>query len=454
MRYHLYLIGFLFFFFNIPETVALKNTLGFLVLCSSVFAFYRQKNLIIDNFLFEYSRNIFFILILLSLYIFIHLIFFAWEPIWSLSDYKSHWFYPVIYFFSGAVIVFYFSKIDNFGKKLISFIFIFLTIHIAYAVVQFLIDSFNSGVLQFRVGGHIGAELTSYIANIVQAFLLGELIYRSKKKENYMFFDSKIIIFIFLLTTLAIFFTAVRFSTLIYLFLLLLSVFIFLFLNKVSNFKNNLYIFSLTLSLISLILYGSFSYDKRWSSLIETISIATDTKNNKAWLDKDLYSLPKLSNGEDVSRSNYERIAWAYQGLKYIYAHPMGIGYGRNIFGHAIENEYRYLLGDEAKKVRGKHSHSGIIDFTIGVGLLGAILWFVFIFLLLKFLFLNLKRDISAPSIIGILITTSFLARSFVDSFMRDHMFQQFMLLMGILVALSIFEKKGETNYAPSDSFK
>jgi len=444
MKPYLYLFGLLFFFFNVPQTTAIKNTLGFLLLLSSLFVIHRQKNLIIDNFSFVESSNVFLSLIFLSIYILLNSLFFAWEPIWSLGEFKSHWLYPVIYFFSGATLVFSLSRRPNYGNRLLSFIFIFLTIHIVIGVTKFLLDSFSSGVILFRVGGFIGAELTSYIANIIQAFILGELLYRFIKGKKYMIFSSRLIILIFFLVTLTTFFTAVRNSIVIFSLLLLLSVILILFLNKFSSTKKkNSPLILLSIILIVSMAASSIFYDKRWISLVETINIAIDTKNNKAWLDKDKYPLPKLANGEEVSRSNYERIAWAYQGLKYIYSHPaVGIGFGRNIFGHAIEHEYTYLLGETAKKTRGMHSHSGIIDFTIGVGIIGAFGWFIFIFLLLKFFFLNIKKNISAPSMIGLLLSISFVARSFVDSFMRDHMFQQFMLLMGILLALSVIERK------------
>ena len=84
-------------------------------------------------------------------------------------------------------------------------------------------------------------------------------------------------------------------------------------------------------------------------------------------------ALGSLANGVQLNHSNYMRIAWAAKGVEYISKDIYGIGYGRNVFGHAIE---KY---DDNDSIRGWHSHSGIVDFTIGVGLIGLLLWISFI---------------------------------------------------------------------------
>ena len=85
---------------------------------------------------------------------------------------------------------------------------------------------------------------------------------------------------------------------------------------------------------------------KNITALLDSIeglhALATDTENNTYW--KDRQNPPKLSNGEVVSHSNYMRIAWALKGVEYISNDLLGIGYGRNVFGHAIEKyEKKYL---------------------------------------------------------------------------------------------------------------
>ena len=195
-------------------------------------------------------------------------------------------------------------------------------------------------------------------------------------------------------------------------------------------------------SLCSLPLLYNLKYDSRWDSLIETIPIALDTENNVfwqvdgvTWKEGDNSAVGSLANGVQLNHSNYMRIAWAAKGVEYIFKDIYGIGYGRNVFGHAIE---KY---DDNASIRGWHSHSGIIDFTIGVGLIGLLLWTSFICSVILHgasVFIN-KGNYFA--LLSVFISSGFFIRSIVDSNMRDHMFKQFFLILGITLVLAFYEK-------------
>ena len=81
-----------------------------------------------------------------------------------------------------------------------------------------------------------------------------------------------------------------------------------------------------------------------------------------------------------MDASAYMRIAWFKEALVFIGEHPLGIGYGRNAFGHGIKIKYGKRVG---------HSHSGILDLTIGTGIPGALLWLGF---LLSLVYLAFRR--------------------------------------------------------------
>ena len=214
----------------------------------------------------------------------------------------------------------------------------------------------------------------------------------------------------------------------------------------IDNPKYNLKVKScIALSLVilcSLPLLYNVKYDSRWDSLIETIPIALDTENNVFWQVKDATwregnnsAIGSLANGVQLDHSNYMRIAWAAKGVEYISKDIYGIGYGRNVFGHAIE---KY---DDNDSIRGWHSHSGIVDFTIGVGLIGLLLWISFISSVILYgtsVFIN-KGNYFA--LLSVFISSGFFIRSVVDSNMRDHMFKQFFLILGITLVLAFYEK-------------
>lgn len=162
----------------------------------------------------------------------------------------------------------------------------------------------------------------------------------------------------------------------------------------------------------------------------ETVPIALDTTNNKAWLDSKKYEYPKLSNGETVSSSNYERPAWVKEGLILISENPLGVGYGRNAFGH----------GSRQIRRSGGHSHSGIIDLGIGTGIPGMALWVLFLGALVYYGFSSFKNTVVILARRLFFIASGFCFRMIVDSVIRDHMLEQFMFLAGFLLTMSARE--------------
>jgi O-antigen ligase len=94
---------------------------------------------------------------------------------------------------------------------------------------------------------------------------------------------------------------------------------------------------------------------------------------------------------------------------------------------------------------RGKHSHSSFIDLTVGAGVLSTILWLLFIIKLFLYSFQKYKINVSYYSIAISILTVDFVSRSLIDSIMRDHMFQQYMLILGILLAMLIYGQNSES---------
>ena len=244
----------------------------------------------------------------------------------------------------------------------------------------------------------------------------------------------------FLLCILSSIIEGMRFGAISLFFMSVTGGVFFIIDNSKFNVKIKSIIILIFLIICSLPLLHNAQNDARWSSLIETIPIALDTENNSYWMG-DNTKIPSLANGEIVKPSNYMRIAWASKAVEYISNDIFGIGYGKNIFGHAIE---KYEEAPES--VRGSHSHSAIIDFTIGVGLLGLVIWLSFI---IKIILSSAKLFINSGNyfaLLSVFLTSGFMLRSIVDSNMRDHMFKQFFLILGIALTLSIYENNKNKN--------
>ena len=118
--------------------------------------------------------------------------------------------------------------------------------------------------------------------------------------------------------------------------------------------------------------------------------------------------------------------------------HPLGVGYGRNAFGHALRKHEDTPLG---------HAHSGIIDLTVATGWPGLLLWLAFIGLSLRHGWLRYRDQSDPRGLILFFVTAGFFGRMLLDSINRDHMLVMFFLLLGTLLpALSDNEQEGKVN--------
>lgn len=88
------------------------------------------------------------------------------------------------------------------------------------------------------------------------------------------------------------------------------------------------------------IAYISYRKDARWQKFFGTLPLAWDTVHHKAWLDSQTYPCPLLPDGQPVDQSTYERVAWIKEGVLSVRDHPLGVGFGRHVFGTAITQKY------------------------------------------------------------------------------------------------------------------
>lgn len=176
--------------------------------------------------------------------------------------------------------------------------------------------------------------------------------------------------------------------------------------------------------------------DARWQSLFDTVPIAWDTQTNLAWMRQAPY--PLLPSGEIVNDSNYDRLAWIKEGIGLIKDQPLGTGYARSAFGDRVVVKY-----PAAAALRGAHSHSGLVDFTIANGLPALALWLAFLVSMLTLGWRGYQAGHMAAGLMLVFLVTGFLGRSIVDSTLRDHMLQQFMFL--VLAFAVLAQPKQET---------
>jgi len=425
----------LIFVLSIPGTMALRSVLAVFLLLSLMLIWFKYKKDTILLIRGKRFKNITLILLAISTYILVHSIFLSHESDWSLGEFKSHWLYPMLYFVIGILLALLSQNKKYFSREtLITILFYGLFLHILYIDLSALEDFLKHGIIVRRYGGLSGGPAAaSYLTNVLFAFITTEILYRFTRKKQVIKISNISLAVVFILCLLSAIIESSRFGIMLSILILLMAVFLFVKKSEIlAIYKLGYSIFFILL--VSIPMVYSLNTDPRWGLVGDTVEITLKDDNSKRWLDKKAEPLKTLSG--DVVSSGYLRMAWFITGIEYISKNPIGIGYGRNAFGHAIEiNEG---IGD----FRGGHSHSSIIDFAIGVGIIGVVAWMFFIFKVFQYAFIEYRISGGYYSILTILVVFDFFIRSFVDSNMRDHVFQEFMVILGIILTLSECERQ------------
>ena len=178
--------------------------------------------------------------------------------------------------------------------------------------------------------------------------------------------------------------------------------------------------------------------DPRWQTLWATIPVALDTTHHLAWLNAQRYPLPHLPNGQVVSASNYLRVAWIKEGLRTVIRYPLGVGYGRSAFGHAL----RLRFGDAATTMGLNNS---LLTVAIGTGIPGTLLWLGWFWSMARFSFTRVTGKHAFAARFSLLIILAFGVRMCLDNVMQNYTLEQFMFLVGLLFPLSL--GAGAPNY-------
>ncbi|MEO1766421.1 O-antigen ligase family protein [Thiobacter aerophilum] len=160
--------------------------------------------------------------------------------------------------------------------------------------------------------------------------------------------------------------------------------------------------------------------DSRWQGTLQSARLAWHADTRAVVLGE---SLP---SGGDPSA--YLRLAMLKEGLRLVAEHPLGIGFGRNAFGHGLNMAYGQGSG---------HSHSSLLDISIGTGVPGALLIVICFLSLIQRGWHAARRRADTFGLLLFLLACATFARSLLDSNLRDHMLQQSLFLFGILLALT-----------------
>lgn len=431
------LIAGLMFVWPIMHTIGLRYSLAGLLFIATALWFQSNKPLLTQALK---SRSIVLTtgaLVVLTIWFAFQGFWFSTEAGWIWKEFRSQWVKDILFWLLGLILG---AGVIVRDEKTNRYWLMAMILGLAGLVVlsAMLVTWVwaTTGAIPKMYDGLTGSRtMTSFVTNMLLAFLVGDFLARAR---GVTFLPWRVGITIALIV-LCLFNTLLSGTRHGWVGVIMLSVsgVMIHYINGWRHLTKKAVLFLPGL-LAVLMLGGWFSWkvDPRWGTLKETLPIAWDIDSNKAWINSDLYPLPKLSTGESVNDSNYQRPAWIHAGVRMVLENPLGVGYGRHAFGHELVRRY-----PESNPPAGLHAHSGMIDLAVGGGLPAVMIWTLFVLMLVWLGGSAYFKNGSGAGLVLLFLTTGFFGRSLIDSNMRDHSFEQFMFIAGFLLANTNFSK-------------
>jgi O-antigen ligase len=431
----LVLLGLLFFVWPMPHTVSVRDLLLVLNLCLFGYLAWQRG----------WPRQSFRKLLLpasalaaLTAWMYLVAFFISPETSWSLDEISSQWIRALLALLAGVVVAIAVKKESGLVQKTLFVIFVALMLHVLYVDLEALNIWLHDQNLERLAGLTEGPDKSNYLTNLLFCFLLTESFSRIFHKKGMLPFGNGVLTAALVLAVISVIVERTR-NGIIMLVLMLLALGALYLVEQRKRLKKTAIIGGIATMFMVVIAGLGLVVAARQSSslnnLVATVSIGWDTENSKAWQNDGRDGWPKLPSGETVDSSAYLRIAWLKEGLILFKEHPYGIGFGRNAFGHGLKAKYGK---------GGGHSHSGLLDFAIGTGVPGTLLWLGFFVSLMRLAWKRSRAAHSPVAILLMLLLLDFGARVFLDSVIRDHMLQQFMLLVGFASVIMMSGTQGK----------
>lgn len=429
----LIVLELLFFVLPLPRTISLRDLL--LVLTLVLFGYLAGNKRGLGKIL----RELFIpaaILIGLTAWMYAVAVFVSSETAWSLGEIRSQWWRALAALLAGILVALATRGNPGLKQNALAALFVALLAHILCVDFHAAWQWLAYGATERTAGLTAGPDISSYLTNILFGFVLVELFCRALYKKRTLPFPSVVHYTVLVLAGISVVVELTRNGIITLVLMLMVLGMLILLERRIHRRKFSLAIglsLMLLVAMAGLGLIATARQSVNLDNLMETIPIAWDTEHNKAWQDPLKYAPPTVSSGESVDVSTYLRIAWIKEGLILAWEHPLGIGYGRSAFGHGIRAKYGIEAG---------HSHSGLLDIAIGIGIPGALLWIGFFATLM---YQAVRRWRAAPNyaaVLLLLVLVDYGVRGLLDSIQRDHMLQQFMFLAGLAAVMMVTETK------------
>lgn len=423
------LIGALFAIWPVPHTISLRELL---LVSSALVAGYLYYRVSAHGPRWREIRAPLVLIVALTVWMLFVAVFISNETRWSLAEVRGQWAKALVALAIGGLAAAVLGRNAAAGARLLQWLCGILFIHIVAVDVDAMAMLY-AGETSFRVSGLTeGPDKANYLTNIGLALLLAETLVRLRRGARLLPIANWVLGAAFVLTLFSFYAAGVRNG--IGVAMVMFICWAVLSLSGAPRRHARKWLYLVTVVSVGaasaglLAIAGAVKPGSGWRQFIATVPVAWDTQSHQGWLNESKYGLPTLPDGGPVDPSAYLRIAWFKEGLMLARDNPLGVGFGRNAFGHVLTEKY-----GEPKS----HSHSSFIDLLVGIGVPGLALWFGFLGSLAWFGLRRLRETGSIYPLALFFVVVDFGVRAIVDSNVRDHMLQMFMFLVGLLGVLA-----------------
>ncbi|HEY3431453.1 MAG TPA: O-antigen ligase family protein [Rhodocyclaceae bacterium] len=421
---------------SIPGTVALRNLfIVALALCLDWRPLFRYD-------LWREIPVALWAIVGLTVAILLHSLFLSSDSLWSLREFSGQWLKVLLLLLMGFVLARNAARPEN-----LAYLLGWVAALLALPIIMTLVDAcwlwWHEGAIPFGIARLTGSRTgTSYLNNLLLAFLVTDLlvrVFQSADGRRLLAWPLSWVLVMLVLSVFCSWLLTTRNGNIGVLFLVASSFLLYLVQHRQRLPMRRLSVISLLgISVLTVFVLVSYRSDSRWVNFFETVPVAWDIDHYDAWR-KPLGEhrvMPSLEDGEGTDESAFLRLAWIHSGLRLVSEYPLGVGYGRNAYGHAMSLYFQEPFTG--------HSHSGLLDWTLGLGIPGLIFWLGVVALLFRHGWRAWFLDQRPSGLLLIFLVSGFLGRSLLDSNMRDHMMEMAFFLFGLLLAPGVVRERKE----------
>lgn len=422
----------LLFVWSIPGTIALRWVL---LVVATAMLIRQVRNIDWDDDRRSFAPSLSFV-VALTAWLLIQAIYVSSETGWALGELRGQWLPALMALLLGSLL----SLASRTGGTLsptriasgIGLVFAGLAL---IAVLQSGLHWLRHGELLRHSVPLTGGKLElSFVLNLLFAIVTVDLFCRICHRPKILNLPIAAVIAMGLIAMTASYIAASRNGIFGFLFLSVSAISLFFFdqRKRLGTVRTTVAATAIA-ALLASFATANVQSDPRWQKFTETAALAWNIDPETGWEQIEA-QWPILKDGSPADHSAFIRIAFWRTGLRLIADLPLGYGYGRDAFGHALRTQ--------GHPVRG-HAHSGWLDIGVGGGIPGLALWAGFLGVLIYRGWHSFFTHNNSFGLLLFFFATGYTGRMFLDSVNKDHMLQVFLFLVGILLVLTSSRLQG-----------